>query len=99
MKPLILSTLAILAFWSLPIQAQQDPPCADRAEFLKHLRNNFKEGPVAMGLTSNGNLLEVLVSAYGSWSIIVTSAAGLSCGVASGSSWESLNEIKEGNEL
>ena len=80
--------------WSMPVQAQQQPPCANRSDFLNHLSANYKEAPVAMGLTANGGLLEVVASKDGSWTIIVTTPNGMSCGVASGMSWESTAEAK-----
>ena len=91
----LLFTSAVVVLWSVPVQAQQQqPPCANRADFLNHLSDNYKEAPVAMGLTANGGLLEVVASADGSWTIIVTMPNGMSCGVASGKSWESTAEIK-----
>ena len=99
MKPLILSTFAILALWPGVASAEQDQAdCANRIVIVEHLKRNYQETPVAMGLTSDGKLLEVFASTTGSWSILVTSPNGISCGVAYGSSWESLNEIKKGNE-
>ena len=88
---LIAST--VMALWSVPVQAQQQQPCANRAEFLNHLSANYKEAPVAMGLTANGGLLEVVASRDGSWTIIVTTPNGMSCGVASGMSWENTAEV------
>ncbi len=90
----LLFTSAVMALWSMPVQAQQQQPCANRAEFLNHLSTNYKEAPVAMGLTANGGLLEVVASKDGSWTIIVTMPNGLSCGVASGMSWESTAEAR-----
>ena len=91
----LLFTSVVVVLWSVPVQArQQPPPCANRADFLNHLSANYKEAPVAMGLTANGGLLEVVASADGSWTIIVTMPNGMSCGVASGMSWESTAEIK-----
>ena len=91
----LLFTSVVVVLWSVPVQAQQQPPpCANRADFLNHLSANYKEAPVAMGLTANGGLLEVVASADGSWTIIVTMPNGMSCGVASGMSWESTAEIK-----
>ena len=90
----LLFAAVVVAVWSLPAQAQQQPPCADRSAFLKHLSANYKEAPVAMGLTANGGLLEVVASKNGSWTIIVTTPNGMSCGVASGMSWENTDEMK-----
>ncbi len=90
----LLVTSVVVALWSMPVQAQQQPPCANRADFLNHLSDNYKEAPVAMGLTANGGLLEVVASKNGSWTIIVTTPNGMSCGVASGLSWENTAEVK-----
>ena len=86
----LLLTSLVIALWSFPALAQQQPPCVERADFLKHLESNYEEAPVAMGLTTGGGLLEVVVSRTGSWTIIVTTPNGISCGVASGESWESV---------
>jgi hypothetical protein len=85
----LLLTSFVIALWSFPAVAQQQPPCVDRADFLEHLSANYEEAPVAMGLTTGGGLLEVIVSRTGSWTIIVTTPNGVSCGVASGEGWES----------
>ncbi len=85
----MLLTSLVIALWSFPASAQQQPPCVKRTDFLKHLEANYKEAPVAMGLTTGGGLLEVVVSQNGSWTIIVTTPNGISCGVASGENWES----------
>ena len=91
----LLVTSAVAVLWSVPAQAQQQtPPCADRADFLNQLSANYREAPVAMGLTANGGLLEVVAAKNGSWTIIVTMPNGMSCGVASGMSWESTARIQ-----
>lgn len=91
----LLIASVVMALWSMPVQAQQQqPPCASRADFLNHLSTKYREAPVAMGLTANGGLLEVVASKDGSWTIIVTTPNGMSCGVASGLSWESTAEVK-----
>ena len=46
--------------------------------------------PVAMGLVSDGNVLEVATSSSGSWTIVVTLPTGLSCAVAAGEKWARL---------
>ena len=91
----LLFTSAVAMLLSVPVQAQQQQrPCAKRADCLNHRSDNYKEAPVAMGLTANGGLLEVVASEDGSWTIIVTMPNGMSCGVASGMSWETTAEMK-----
>ena len=48
----LLITSFVIALWSFPAAAQQQPPCVDRADFLEHLSSNYEEAPVAMSLTT-----------------------------------------------
>ena len=75
----------------LPAFAQQARPvCSDRAKFLNALSYIHSESPVAMGLVTNGSVVEVLASKTGSWTILVTWSDGRSCVVAVGEGWEAL---------
>ncbi len=77
---------AVVLAAAVPAQAQT--ACASHAEVLNHLADNFAEAPVAMGLASNGGVIEVLSSADGStWTILITMPNGQSCMVAAGESW------------
>ena len=70
-------------------QVQQE--CQKRNELLKGLSHSYNERPIAMGLATNGGVLEVLTSGTGqSWTIIVTMPDGMTCMVAAGQSWENL---------
>ena len=80
--------LIAVAFAAFPALAQQPSACVKRSDMLNHLSTNFDESPVAMGLTSSGKVIEVVASESGTWTIIVTLPDGISCGVASGMSWE-----------
>ena len=88
--------LFVAAFAVFPTLAQETPTCVKRSDLLNHLATNFDESPVAMGLTTSGKVLEVVVSAGGSWTIIVTTPSGISCGIASGESWKDMSP--EGEE-
>ena len=79
---------AVLIATSLALPASAQSVCGERNKFLEHLGSNFQEGPIAMGLVSDGSVLEVLSSKKGSWTIIVTRPDGKSCVVAAGESWE-----------
>jgi hypothetical protein len=61
------------------------------------LEQKFAELPSALGLQSNGHLVEVFVSSDStSWTIVVTRPDGWSCVVAAGRYWETLpNPITE----
>lgn len=78
--------LLFALLWLSPAVAQA-APCAKRADFLQHLSSKFDEVPVAMGLTSDGKVLEILASGNGSWTIIVTMPTGLTCALTAGGAW------------
>jgi hypothetical protein len=83
-----------------PLGAQMAPanprmPCHNATEIAKQLSNKYDEAPVAFGLQSNGNLLQVYSSEEkGTWTVVSTTPAGMSCIVAAGKRWESLPRVK-----
>jgi hypothetical protein len=87
----LVSLLFVIWTLILPLSAaaKAEPACGHHADVLKQLSERYKEAPVALGLASNGNLLEVFSSDSGStWTIIVTSPNGTSCLVAAGQDWQ-----------
>ena len=95
--PMLRFALAALALAALaaPLPSQADTnaapsaPCGDRDELLSHLSQKYSETPVAMGLSTNGSLVEVLASKAGdSFTIVYTTPTGLTCLMAAGSNWQ-----------
>ncbi len=84
----LMTALAVLSF-STAVSAQAI--CNSRSNFLDNLGKRYAESPTAIGLVSNGSVLEVLSSENGSWTIIITQPNGTTCMVASGESWETIN--------
>jgi hypothetical protein len=85
--------LFCIALWASRAEAQTLPgsACHNAMEIAKQLGAKYDEAPVAFGLQSNGNLLQVWSSAAnGTWTIVSTTPAGISCIVAAGKRWESL---------
>lgn len=66
------------------------PVCGDRASILQKLLNGHEEVPVAMGLSADGGVLEVLASPDGGFTVLVTYPARPTCVVAVGTSWQTL---------
>lgn len=74
--------------------------CTDRDSAVTHLSSKYREHTVALGLASNGGVLELLTDEAGkTWSIIVTTPDGLSCMVANGEYWEPVQPIKAGSRI
>ena len=80
--------LVVLALFSTAAQAQM--LCKERSEVLAQLSTGYQEAPTAMGLASNGALIEVLSSSDDgrTWTIIITRPNGVSCVLATGESWQ-----------
>jgi len=78
----------MFAFWAtilIPAVAVAEPQCNDRDSVIAQLAEKYNEARVAVSVTRNGGLIEVL-SAGGSqtWSINITSPMGVSGLVAVG---------------
>ena len=66
-------------------------PCHNATEIAKQLSNKYDEAPVAFGVQSNGNLLQIYASEdKTTWTVVSTTPAGVSCFVAAGKSWENI---------
>lgn len=78
--------LVTLAFSSDTIQAAEI--CGPHETLADRLTKQFKESRRAAGLSQQAELIEVYASADGSWTIVVTNAAGYSCVVVNGEAWQ-----------
>lgn len=70
--------------------AAQAPICGPRGVVLQQLEQQFGEVPAGRGLTSEGAVLELLVSPAGTWTLLMSLPNGLSCLAAAGELWESV---------
>ena len=80
--------VALIGLPTGPASAEQ--ACGERTKLVASLGEKFAEAPVAMGLTSQGAVIEVLTSPSGSWTFLITHPNGPTCMVASGEYWETL---------
>jgi len=79
---------AFMAVFLWPDLAAAQPQCDQRDSVIELLSQKYKEAPIALGVTHNGGLVEVLTNGNGkTWSIIVTTPQGMSCLVAAGEGW------------
>jgi hypothetical protein len=66
-----------------------EPMCGGRDEVLKRLAKEYSEQPVAMGLASNGNVIEVFSNrTSATWTILMTMPSGKTCLMAAGEAWQ-----------
>jgi hypothetical protein len=64
--------------------------CGERSEILRKLEQAHAEIPQALGLTTDGAVIEVLVSPKGGWTILATYPKRPTCVIAVGKAWETL---------
>ncbi len=91
MRACVAAILAVLCIggYALGAKTQSTPPndCFERAKIIEGLEGGFAEKLASVGLARNGTLIEILISAKGSWTIISTQPSGHSCFVAAGENW------------
>lgn len=93
LSPLLLALPLLAATAVAPAAADDSMACGKRDEMLGHLSGKYSEEPVAMGLSTNGSLVEVLASSAGSsFTIVYTTPDGLTCMMAAGSNWETVKQ-------
>lgn len=74
-------------------QAQPRNNCAARSIVIERLASKFGETRKSVGLGANNGIVEMHASdSTGTWSITVTHPNGMTCLVAAGNAFETLNE-------
>ena len=81
-------TLGLLGL--VPQAAAQPMACNEHTVIVSALTEHYKEKRESMGLTKDGNLIEVFVSGAGSWTILMTTKEKMTCAMAAGQHWQSL---------
>ncbi len=96
MKWGLMAAAAALMTLAATSAASAAVPCQERTTILAKLANDYAEAPVAIGMASNGGVLEVLAATAErqTFTIIVTMPNGMSCMVASGQNFEMLEQVK-----
>ncbi len=85
--------LGMLTLGAQMADAETAQNCAPRAVVLERLAERFDETRQAIGLGTQGAVVEVFASdASGSWTITVTFPNGATCLVASGHAYEQIAE-------
>lgn len=92
---LIAGAAGSLALATVPSHAQN--ACFEREDALARLQNLHGEAVIARGLTSEGKeMVELLASQDGTWTILVTNTDGQTCMVGSGEAWTKVEMIEDG---
>ncbi len=89
--------LALVLLLGVQSSASAQSVCAAHAEVRRQLGSAYSETQVAIGLASNGGVVEVFSTDDGaSWTIVMTMPTGMSCVVAAGEAWEQITNVALG---
>ncbi|MCP5082165.1 MAG: hypothetical protein GY948_10765 [Alphaproteobacteria bacterium] len=88
LKSAFVAAALLLAAFASPNIAEARSFCAPRDNIVKILDKRFSEKRQAIGLANQKGLVELYVSAGGTWSMVRTNVQGVSCVIASGHAWE-----------
>ncbi len=83
---LALTLLMVTIFMVRPAEAQT--VCVARVDLVQQLSRKYAEQPMAMGLASDGRVMELFTSKDGeTWTLVRIMPNGTSCMMAGGESW------------
>ena len=91
------STLTVASLLAAPTGAlsqQQQQTCGPRAQIVQKLGDEYKENQQAVGYVNESAVLEVFVSAKGTWTILATGTDGNSCLLSAGKDWEEAGFVR-----
>jgi len=90
LSSVLIAATALLA----PLAAQaQGQNCGNRELVVERLTKKYGESRQSIGMAPKGRVVEVFASSEtGTWTITVTTPNGITCLVASGQSFEALDE-------
>jgi hypothetical protein len=108
--PALLCALAVgTAYADPPVQQAQKPgqvpgpnaetaqprSCMPREGADDKLRTEYGEKVLGHGVSSDGTLVEIFLAPSGTFTVIKTTPAGLSCVVDFGEGWQTLHQLEE----
>lgn len=93
---LILAGVILGCLLSEPAPAQV--MCQDRDSLVAGLAREYREVRRGIGVTLTGNIVEVFRSER-TWTIVVTTPDGISCFIAAGRDWETVEKPAKGQGL
>lgn len=79
-----------IVFSTTSVSAQDARLCAQRDAMVKALKGKYQEQRRGVGVASRAGVMEIYVSAQGTWTIVISMANGMSCILAAGRDWEEL---------
>jgi hypothetical protein len=73
--------------------------CGKRDDIVSRLESGYQEYNSAMGMSTNGGLVELYTSENGTWTLMLSQPNGVSCLIAAGENWESFKLPKSASQV
>jgi hypothetical protein len=100
-KRIVVAAMALgaLAGLSTSSLAAQTVLCGKHSAFVEALKTKFNESRQAIGISGTNSVIEFYLSEAGTWTMLVTSANGVTCIMAAGHSWDGKTTLAAGTAI
>ena len=88
MKPLVAVSLVVAGLIAGTQTAAAAYRCGPRDKIIEVLGSKYLENRQALGLSGNALVVELFVSAAGTWTVTSTNTQGVTCVIAAGEAWQ-----------
>jgi hypothetical protein len=79
---------AAISLVSIAGNAAAAPQCGDHDKIVDVLGHKYKETRRIMGVVNSTAVMEMFMSAQGTWTMVITDTRGISCVTAAGEEWQ-----------
>lgn len=88
MKPLVAVSLVVASLAAGTQTAAATYRCGPHDKIIEVLGTRYQENRQALGLSGHASVIELFVSAAGTWTVTSTNTQGLTCVIAAGEAWQ-----------
>lgn len=91
---------AFVGAWLAVSPATAQPiPCGDYREIVRQLAEKHGERAAGRGLSASGNVVELLRSEDGGWTLLMVLPNGRACLMSMGEAWQPVEAARPGDEI
>lgn len=84
----LVAVFAAISFITTAANAEAAPQCGEHDKIVDVLGHKFKETRRVMGVVNAQAVMEMFMSAQGTWTMVITDTSGTACIAAAGQDWQ-----------
>jgi hypothetical protein len=84
----LVAVFAAISFVSIAGKAETAPQCGNHDKIVDVLGQKYKETRRVIGVVNSTAVMEMFMSAQGTWTIVITDTTGKSCITVAGEEWQ-----------